>query len=117
MLRVIWKSLSESGWQVVNVDCVVVLERPRLAPYKQLIRETLAAILGIGPDRINVKAKTAEGVGPAGEGKMIEAHVVCPSRKRRRGVNAMICFDVHLVLPKRQSKRWGNVRGRSMLVG
>jgi 2-C-methyl-D-erythritol 2,4-cyclodiphosphate synthase len=76
MLRVVWESLGEGGWQLVNIDCVIVLERPRLAPYKEKIRETLAAILGIGADRINVKAKTAEGVGPVGEGKVVEAHVV-----------------------------------------
>jgi len=64
------------GWIPVNVDCTVTLERPRLGPHREAIRTTLASILGIGVDRVSLKAKTSEGVDAVGEGRAIEARVV-----------------------------------------
>ncbi len=66
----------DAGWQVVNVDAVVVLERPKLAPSKQAVRNNLARLLGLPIDRVNVKGKTHERIGPVGEGRAVEAHVV-----------------------------------------
>ena len=60
----------------VSPDTVIVLEEPRIAPYKQRIRESLAMMLRMQADRVNVKAKTAEGVGPVGEGLAVEARAV-----------------------------------------
>lgn len=59
--------------KIVNIDTTVNLERPRLRPYIQNIRENLSRIMGIPLDRISVKAKTAEGLGPVGEGLAISA--------------------------------------------
>lgn len=59
--------------KIVNIDTTVNLERPRLKPYIQNIRENLSRIMGIPLDRISVKAKTAEGLGPVGEGLAISA--------------------------------------------
>ncbi len=56
--------LSENGFQVVNVDSVVVLDEPKLAPHMAQIRESLAAALGIEAAAVNVKAKTSEGISP-----------------------------------------------------
>lgn len=65
--------LRERGGAVVNLDCVVDLERPKLGPHKDAIRASVAALLGVSPERVNVKAKTAEGMGPVGEGKAVAA--------------------------------------------
>ena len=59
--------------KIVNIDTTVNLEKPRLRPYIQIIRENLSRIMGIPLDRISVKAKTAEGLGPVGEGLAISA--------------------------------------------
>jgi len=65
-----------AGFVLVNVDSTVILERPKLKDYRGAIRETLATTLGIAPDRVSVKFKTSEKVGPVGEGKSAEAHAV-----------------------------------------
>ena len=64
------------GYRIVNVDVVVILERPKLLPYRDAIRKNLAGILGVTGDRIGLKAKTSENVGPAGRGEAAEAHAV-----------------------------------------
>jgi 2-C-methyl-D-erythritol 2,4-cyclodiphosphate synthase len=64
------------GYRIVNVDAVVVLERPKLLPHRQAIRKNLARILAIDAERIGLKAKTSEGVGPCGRGEAAEAHAV-----------------------------------------
>lgn len=64
------------GYRIVNVDAVVVLERPKLLPHRQAIRKNLARILVIDAERIGLKAKTSEGVGPCGRGEAAEAHAV-----------------------------------------
>ncbi len=69
-------AVRERGYRVVNADVVIVLEKPKLAAYRDSIRERIAAVLDVEPDRINVKAKTAEGLGPVGEGLSAEVHAV-----------------------------------------
>ena len=64
------------GYRLVNVDSTVVMERPKLKDHRQRIRESLAAALGLDVDCVSVKFKTAEGVGPVGEGKSAEAQAV-----------------------------------------
>jgi 2-C-methyl-D-erythritol 2,4-cyclodiphosphate synthase len=59
----------EAGFELVNVDCTVVLEAPRLGPHRAAIRERLAETLGVEPGRVNVKASTGEGVGFVGRGE------------------------------------------------
>lgn len=59
--------------KIVNIDTTVNLEKPRLRPYIQNIRKNLSRIMGIPLDRISVKAKTAESLGPVGEGLAISA--------------------------------------------
>ena len=62
-----------AGFELVNVDSTVILERPKLKDYRTAIRERLAAALGLALDRVSVKFKTAEKVGPVGEGRSAEA--------------------------------------------
>ena len=76
MLRLTLDAVAEAGWRVVNVDCIVFAQRPKLAEYKQEIRRRLAAILDVEPDRVGVKAKTGEGIGPVGREEAIAAQCV-----------------------------------------
>jgi 2-C-methyl-D-erythritol 2,4-cyclodiphosphate synthase len=64
------------GWQIVNIDCIVFAQRPKLLPHRQAIRERLADILGIDAERVGLQAKTGEGVGPVGREEAIEAQCV-----------------------------------------
>jgi 2-C-methyl-D-erythritol 2,4-cyclodiphosphate synthase len=71
------RRIGAAGWTIVNVDSTVVAQAPKLAPHIPAMRERIAAALGIDADRVNVKAKTAEKMGPVGEGRAIEARAVC----------------------------------------
>ena len=62
-----------AGFRLVNVDATVILERPKLKDYRDGIREKLADTGGLTLDRVSVKFKTAEKVGPVGEGRSAEA--------------------------------------------
>ena len=73
--------VEQLGFQLVNVDTTVILERPKLKDYRLAIREKLAAILRLPLDRVSVKFKTAEGVGPAGEGRSAEAQAIVTIQK------------------------------------
>jgi 2-C-methyl-D-erythritol 2,4-cyclodiphosphate synthase len=64
------------GWNVVNVDSTVVAQAPKLAPHIAAMRERIAQALGVSAARVNVKAKTAEKLGPVGMGQSIEARAV-----------------------------------------
>ena len=77
---------AQAGFRIVNVDSTVILERPKLKDYRLAIRESLAKTMGLDVDSVSVKFKTAEGLGPVGEGRSAEAQaVVCwQSRKLPR---------------------------------
>jgi 2-C-methyl-D-erythritol 2,4-cyclodiphosphate synthase len=69
---------AEAGYGIANVDSTVILERPKLKDYRLAIRESLARTMGLALDEVSVKFKTAERVGPVGEGRSAEAQaVVC----------------------------------------
>lgn len=76
MLQRVNRMLSEKNYAVVNVDSIVVAQRPKLAPYIQSMRRRIAELLEIDVDRISVKAKTEEGLGFTGAGEGIAAHAV-----------------------------------------
>jgi 2-C-methyl-D-erythritol 4-phosphate cytidylyltransferase / 2-C-methyl-D-erythritol 2,4-cyclodiphosphate synthase len=65
-----------AGWDIGNLDCTVVLEAPRLGPFKDAMRASIAGCLGISPDAVSVKAKTKEGVDAVGEGRAVEATAI-----------------------------------------
>jgi 2-C-methyl-D-erythritol 2,4-cyclodiphosphate synthase len=73
--------IEELGFSLVNVDTTVILEKPKLKDYRMAIRERLAAILKLPLDRVSVKFKTAEKVGPVGEGRSAEAQAVVTVRR------------------------------------
>jgi 2-C-methyl-D-erythritol 2,4-cyclodiphosphate synthase len=64
---------ADAGYEIVNVDSTVILERPKLKDYRLAIRESLAGTMGLEVDQVSVKFKTAEKVGPVGEGRSAEA--------------------------------------------
>ena len=66
----------QSGYRVVNIDVVVVLERPKIGPYRDAIRAGVAAAAGIQPARVSIKGKTNEGLDAVGRGEAIAAHAV-----------------------------------------
>ncbi len=70
------KLVREAGYEIVNVDTTVILERPKLKDYRLPIRESLARTLGLSVQCVSVKFKTAERVGPVGEGKSAEAQAI-----------------------------------------
>jgi 2-C-methyl-D-erythritol 2,4-cyclodiphosphate synthase len=82
LLREVAALLDAAGLEPVNVDATVVLERPKLAPYRDAMRERLAAAIGLPVARVNVKATTAEGMGPIGHGEGAEAYAVALLRAR-----------------------------------
>jgi 2-C-methyl-D-erythritol 2,4-cyclodiphosphate synthase len=66
----------EKGYSIVNVDSTVILERPKLKDFRTAIREKLAQTLDLGVEQVSVKFKTAEKVGPVGEGRSAEAQAI-----------------------------------------
>ena len=76
MLAAAYAQVRQAGYCLVNVDCTVFAQRPKLSPYKESIRRRLAALLDLPLDRVAVKAKTGEGVGPVGREEAVEAQCV-----------------------------------------
>jgi 2-C-methyl-D-erythritol 2,4-cyclodiphosphate synthase len=69
LLGTVVATVIAAGLEIVNVDCTVVMEAPRLGAHKQAIRARLAQALGLGVERVNVKASTGEGMGFVGRGE------------------------------------------------
>ncbi len=76
MLAAAMARVRQAGYRVVNVDCIVLAQRPKLLEHKAAIRQRLAEILEIEIDRVGLKAKTGEGVGPIGREEAIAAQCV-----------------------------------------
>ena len=68
--------LNQMGWHLVNLDVTIFAQEPKLGPVKASIRESLAKLLGVPLDAVNVKAKTGEKVGHIGRGEAIGCHAV-----------------------------------------
>jgi 2-C-methyl-D-erythritol 2,4-cyclodiphosphate synthase len=76
MLRIAWQQVRTKGYRLVNLDCVVLAQRPQLAPHRRDIQQRLAQILEVAAEQIGIKAKTGEGVGPVGREESIGAQCV-----------------------------------------
>ena len=66
-----------AGWVIGNVDSTVIAQAPKMAPHILAMRQRIAQALAVEVDQVSVKAKTAEGMGPVGQGEAIEARAVC----------------------------------------
>ena len=73
LLREAMQRICAVGWGIVNIDCTVVAQKPKLAAYKPAMAASIADCLGIAATQVNVKAKTAEKLGPVGEERSMEA--------------------------------------------
>jgi 2-C-methyl-D-erythritol 2,4-cyclodiphosphate synthase len=80
LLQTVLPRVIAQGLELVNMDVTVVMERPKLGPHREAIRERLATVLGIAPGRVNVKATTGEGIGFVGRGEGVAALAVVSLR-------------------------------------
>jgi 2-C-methyl-D-erythritol 2,4-cyclodiphosphate synthase len=73
LLRSVVASVLAAGLRIVNVDCTIVMERPKLGAHREEIRKRLAQTIGLEEKRVNVKASTGEGIGFVGRGEGVAA--------------------------------------------
>ena len=76
LLRLVGEVLQEDGWQIVDIDSVVVAQAPRLSPYRESMRTNIAEALGIDVSQVGIKATTTEYLGFEGRGEGISAQAV-----------------------------------------
>ena len=77
LLKSVWEKIRKRGWKLVNMDCVVKLERPKFLPYRTQVIESIARVLGVESESVFVKAKTGEALGDVGKGEAVEAWCTC----------------------------------------
>lgn len=77
LLRIVGQKISAAGYRVSNVDVTMIAQRPKLKEHIPVMMENIAAALGIGADRVNVKATTEEKLGFTGTGEGMSCHAVC----------------------------------------
>ena len=76
MLRLAVEQVRAARFEIINLDCIVFAQRPKLSTFKRPIAERVASLLGIAADRVGVKAKTGEGVGSVGNQQVMMAECV-----------------------------------------
>jgi 2-C-methyl-D-erythritol 2,4-cyclodiphosphate synthase len=86
LLRRVWELAEKKGYGLVNLDCTVVAQAPKLSPHFAAMKERLAAALGCEEGRINLKATTTEGMGFAGREEGMCALAVCQLEERHETV-------------------------------
>lgn len=73
LLREAARRVADTGWRIGNVDSTIIAQAPKLAPHIPAMTQRIASVLGIAPGQVNVKAKTAERLGPVGRGESMQA--------------------------------------------
>ncbi len=73
LLKIIWSKLKAKSWKIENIDCVIIIQEPKILPYKKEICSNIAKILEINEKQIFIKAKTGENIGIIGRGKAVAA--------------------------------------------
>lgn len=81
LLATVWRDLAGQGWAIVNVDAIVVIQEPRLAPYRSAMRESLAAVLEVDVERVTVRASTTDRLGFIGRGEGAACQAVALLRR------------------------------------
>ena len=76
LLREVGQRVRQAGYEIGNIDATIVAQAPRMAPHIARMRERIAQALGVAVGQVNVKAKTAEKLGPVGQGQSMEARAV-----------------------------------------
>ena len=82
LLSEVSRLLTEAGYRLVNADCTILAQRPKLMPHVPAMRANIARVLGVEPDAVSVKATTEEGLGFTGDGSGIAAHAVVLIERR-----------------------------------
>jgi 2-C-methyl-D-erythritol 2,4-cyclodiphosphate synthase len=77
LLSEVLKRVRAAGWRVENIDIVVATEGPRIAPHRAALRASLASLLGVAPEAVNVKGKSLEGLGALAGGLGVAVQAVC----------------------------------------
>lgn len=77
LLEAVRDLVADAGYQIGNIDATIIAQRPKMRPYIDKMRENIAKTLGVGMDRINVKATTEEGLGFTGSGEGISSQAIC----------------------------------------
>lgn len=77
LLQKVWNDVRNEGWKIVNIDCVIKLEKPKFLPKRQEVINSIAQILEIESSNVFVKAKTGEKLQPIGTSQAVEAEAVC----------------------------------------
>ena len=77
LLQTVWNQVKEAGWSIENIDSVIAIQKPKILPYREAIRQSIADILAVSVDQIFVKAKTGEGVGVIGSGTAAAVWCAC----------------------------------------
>ncbi|MCL2801188.1 MAG: 2-C-methyl-D-erythritol 2,4-cyclodiphosphate synthase [Treponema sp.] len=81
LLRIVYLRIKQLGYSIVNIDCVIICEKPKVLHFRDEIRSSLSNVLCTSTENIFLKGKTKEGLGCTGKGKAIEAHAVCLVKK------------------------------------
>jgi 2-C-methyl-D-erythritol 2,4-cyclodiphosphate synthase/2-C-methyl-D-erythritol 4-phosphate cytidylyltransferase/2-C-methyl-D-erythritol 2,4-cyclodiphosphate synthase len=77
LLKTAYQKIKDDGWKIINIDCVVICEKPKILPYRNAICENIARVLELDASSVFVKGKTNEGLGEIGEGFAVEALAIC----------------------------------------
>lgn len=77
LLKTAWEKVQKEGWRILNIDGVITCEKPKILPYRDSIRHSLATVLGIPVNSVFIKGKTNEKLDAIGAGDAVEALVVC----------------------------------------
>ncbi len=83
LLKKLYARVQSAGWHLLNLDCTILCEKPKIAPYRQAIRESIAKTLDVDIDQVFIKGKTREGLGAVGRGEAIEAFAVCLIQRQK----------------------------------
>ena len=81
LLRDAFDRVKKEGWRIINLDCIIICENPKILPFRDQIQNSLAEVLEINKECVFVKGKTAEGLGFTGKGKAVEAFAQCLMEK------------------------------------
>ncbi|PAT37729.1 2-C-methyl-D-erythritol 2,4-cyclodiphosphate synthase [Vandammella animalimorsus] len=76
LLQEAYRRVQQQGWRIVNIDSTIIAQAPKLAPHIEAMRQHIAAALGLQAAQVNIKAKTAEKLGPVGQGQAMQAQAV-----------------------------------------
>ena len=82
LMEHVWKLVKEKGYELVNADCTIIAQKPKMAPYIEQMKARIAELLEASPEQINVKATTTEKLGFTGRGEGIASQAVVLLKKR-----------------------------------